>query len=45
MLLGIMISAGWDFYNNEWWHYQMFSPKDYPLIEEDHGIMELYDAA
>jgi len=45
MLLGIMISAGWDFYNNEWLHYQMFSPKDYPLIEEDHGIMELYDAA
>lgn len=39
MLLGIMMSAGWDFYNNEWWHYQLFSPRDYPLIEEDYGIM------
>ncbi len=39
-LLGIMLSAGWDFYNNEWWHYQMFSPRDFPLIEEDYGIMD-----
>lgn len=39
ILLGIMMSAGWDFYNNEWWHYQLFSPRDYPLIEEDYGIM------
>ena len=39
VLLGIMMSAGWDFYNNEWWHYQLFSPRDYPLIEHDHGIM------
>lgn len=45
ILLGIMMSAGWDFYNNEWWHYQLFSPRDYPLIEEDHGIMGLCDAA
>lgn len=39
LLLGIMMSAGWDFYNNEWWHYQLFSPRDFPLIEEDYGIM------
>ncbi len=39
VLLGIMMSAGWDFYNNEWWHYQLFSPRDYPLIEHDYGIM------
>ncbi|MCE2715982.1 MAG: D-alanyl-D-alanine dipeptidase [Pseudomonadota bacterium] len=45
MLLGIMMSAGWDLYNNEWWHYQLFSPRDYPLIEEDYGIMGLSNAA
>jgi D-alanyl-D-alanine dipeptidase len=39
LLLGIMMSAGWDFYNNEWWHYQLFSPRDYPLIETDYGMM------
>lgn len=39
MLLGIMLNAGWDFYNSEWWHYQMFNSKDFPLIEEDYGIM------
>lgn len=39
LLLGIMMSAGWDFYMNEWWHYQLFSPRDYTLIEQDYGIM------
>lgn len=33
-LLGIMMSSGWDFYVNEWWHYQLFNPRDYPLIEK-----------
>jgi zinc D-Ala-D-Ala dipeptidase len=23
LLLGLMTSAGWDFYRNEWWHYQL----------------------
>ncbi len=32
MLLGIMMSAGWDCYMNEWWHYQLFNPQEYPLI-------------
>lgn len=39
LLLGIMISSGWDFYMNEWWHYQLFCPKDYSLLESDYGIM------
>ncbi|MBC6497006.1 MAG: D-alanyl-D-alanine dipeptidase [Alphaproteobacteria bacterium GM7ARS4] len=30
-LLGIMVSAGWDFYIHEWWHYQLFNSKRYPL--------------
>lgn len=30
ILLGIMTSAGWDFYRNEWWHYQLFKPRRFP---------------
>ncbi|MGY9004603.1 MAG: D-alanyl-D-alanine dipeptidase [Alphaproteobacteria bacterium] len=33
-LLGIMTAAGWDFYRNEWWHYQMFNSRDYALISD-----------
>lgn len=36
VLLGIMMSAGWDLFINEWWHYQLFKPREYPLIIE-HG--------
>ncbi|HLF58840.1 MAG TPA: D-alanyl-D-alanine dipeptidase [Alphaproteobacteria bacterium] len=32
ILLGIMTAAGWDYYRNEWWHYQMFDAKRYPLV-------------
>lgn len=32
ILLGIMTVAGWDFYQNEWWHYQLFKPREYPII-------------
>lgn len=32
LLLGIMMSAGWDFFVNEWWHYQVFKASGYPLI-------------
>jgi len=31
-LLGIMTAAGWDFYRNEWWHYQLFNSRTYPLF-------------
>ena len=34
ILLGIMTDAGWDFFRNEWWHYQLFQPKKYPLINK-----------
>lgn len=27
LLMGIMTTAGWDFYQNEWWHYQLFNPR------------------
>lgn len=34
VLLGIMTAAGWDFYRNEWWHYQLFNACDYPVLAE-----------
>lgn len=34
LLLGLMSAAGWDFYKNEWWHYQLFKARDYPVIDQ-----------
>lgn len=34
LLMGIMTTAGWDFYRNEWWHYQLFNSRQYPLIHD-----------
>jgi D-alanyl-D-alanine dipeptidase len=34
LLLGLMTAAGWDFYRNEWWHYQLFNSRSYPLISD-----------
>jgi len=35
LLMGIMTSAGWDFYRNEWWHYQLFQARArYPLFSD-----------
>lgn len=39
LLLGIMTDAGWDFYRNEWWHYQLFNSRDYDLLG-DAGLPE-----
>lgn len=33
-LLGIMTAAGWDHYSKEWWHYQLFDARRYPLIAD-----------
>jgi len=33
-LLGLMTAAGWDFYGREWWHYQLFDSRRYPLIAD-----------
>ena len=35
ILMGIMTAAGWDFYRNEWWHYQMFDARRlYPVLSD-----------
>jgi D-alanyl-D-alanine dipeptidase len=35
LLLGVMTAAGWDFYRNEWWHYQLFDSKSYPVLGDE----------
>ncbi|MBC7906978.1 MAG: D-alanyl-D-alanine dipeptidase [Rhodospirillaceae bacterium] len=35
VLMGIMTTAGWDFYRNEWWHYQLFNARArYPVLSD-----------
>ena len=34
ILLGLMATAGWDFYDKEWWHYQLFCPRRFPLLSD-----------
>ena len=33
-LLGLMTAAGWDWYEEEWWHYHLFDREDYPLLTD-----------
>lgn len=42
LLLGLMSAAGWDFFKNEWWHYQLFNSRNYPLYSDSalaNGLM------
>lgn len=34
LLLGLMTAAGWDFYRNEWWHYQLFNARRLPVLSD-----------
>lgn len=35
VLMGIMTTAGWDFYLNEWWHYQLFNARqNWPVLSD-----------
>lgn len=34
LLLGLMTAAGWDCYLKEWWHYQLFNPRRFPLMSD-----------
>ena len=35
VLMGLMTTAGWDFYRNEWWHYQLFNARAlYPALSD-----------
>ncbi len=39
ILLGLMSAAGWDFYSKEWWHYQLFKPREYEVIKADSNLL------
>ncbi len=42
LLMGLMTTAGWDFYRNEWWHYQLFdAPAAYPTVYSDADLPRL----
>jgi len=46
ILLGLMTAAGWDFYRNEWWHYQLFDARArYPLIEDGESPVAMFAGA
>ena len=34
LLLGLMTASGWDFFGNEWWHYQLFDSRSYKLLSD-----------
>ncbi len=34
LLLGLMLSAGWQVYPNEWWHYHVLPFDAYPLLSD-----------
>lgn len=41
LLMGIMTTAGWDFFRNEWWHYQLFNSRDYMLLSDEEAGTEM----
>ncbi|SLN19528.1 D-alanyl-D-alanine dipeptidase [Oceanibacterium hippocampi] len=45
LLLGIMTAAGWDNYRNEWWHYQLFEPRRFPLLSDSAAGTRMMDSA
>jgi len=34
LLLGLMTEGGFDFYEKEWWHYQLFDAQKYSLLSD-----------
>jgi D-alanyl-D-alanine dipeptidase len=38
LLLGLMTCAGWDFFKNEWWHYQLHNARAQYAIMSDNDI-------
>lgn len=40
ILLGLMTTAGWDYFSKEWWHYQLFEPRKYQILEVKNNIIE-----
>lgn len=34
LLMGLMTTAGWDFFRNEWWHYQLFNARSFTVFTD-----------
>ncbi|MBM3554393.1 MAG: hypothetical protein FJX47_02420 [Alphaproteobacteria bacterium] len=34
LLMGLMTTAGWDFFRNQWWHYLLFNARQYPVLSD-----------
>lgn len=45
LLLGLMTDAGWDFYRNEWWHYQLFNARRLPLLSDSAAATRMMPAS
>lgn len=46
LLMGIMTTAGWDFYRNEWWHYQLFNARqNYEVLTDEQAGTQMMPAA
>jgi len=43
ILLGLMTASGWDFYRNEWWHYQLFKPRRYPTLSDEAAATQMME--
>jgi D-alanyl-D-alanine dipeptidase len=41
ILLGLMSAAGFDFYSKEWWHYQLFKPREYEVVKTVQGMLAI----
>lgn len=44
-LLGLMTAAGWDWYEDEWWHYHLFDRESYPLLNDRDAPESMMSAA
>jgi len=40
-LLDIMTEAGFDFYSKEWWHYQLFTPREYEISPNHNDLSNI----
>jgi zinc D-Ala-D-Ala dipeptidase len=45
MLMGIMVSAGFEAYMYEWWHYQLPNKENYPLIADEQSPLKILESS
>lgn len=45
ILLGIMTEVGFDFFSKEWWHYQLFKPREYAVVRAPKDMVVVKNGA